>query len=145
MTSRSRLLQEGFSLPPPECHDSLHSCNMPVTIPNIIYLYNLWEKAMAPHSSTLAWKIPWTEEPGRLQSMRSLRVTTEWLHFHFSLSSIGERNGNPLQCSCLENPRDGVILFSLVTAPIYIPTSSVCGFSFLHILSNIYFQWSFWW
>ena len=34
----------------------------------------LWEKVMAPHSSTLAWKIPWTEEPGRLQSMGSLRV-----------------------------------------------------------------------
>ena len=33
-----------------------------------------WEKAMAPHSSTLAWKIPWTEEPGGLQSMGSLRV-----------------------------------------------------------------------
>ena len=33
-----------------------------------------YEKAMAPHSSTLAWKIPWTEEPGRLQSMGSLRV-----------------------------------------------------------------------
>ena len=32
------------------------------------------EKAMAPHSSTLAWKIPWMEEPGRLQSMESLRV-----------------------------------------------------------------------
>ena len=32
--------------------------------------------------------------------------TTEWLHFHFSLSCTGERNGNPLQCSCLENPRD---------------------------------------
>ena len=32
------------------------------------------EKAMAPHSSTLAWKIPWTEEPGRFQSMGSLRV-----------------------------------------------------------------------
>ena len=32
------------------------------------------EKAMAPHSSTLAWKIPWTEEPGRLQSMESLGV-----------------------------------------------------------------------
>ena len=31
---------------------------------------------------------------------------TEWLHFHFSLSSTGEGNGNPLQCSCLENPRD---------------------------------------
>ena len=34
----------------------------------------LLEKAMAPHSSTLAWKIPWTEEPGRLQSMESQRV-----------------------------------------------------------------------
>ena len=34
----------------------------------------LSEKAMAPHSSTLAWKIPWAEEPGRLQSMESLRV-----------------------------------------------------------------------
>ena len=33
--------------------------------------------------------------------------TTEWLHFHFSLSCIVEGNGNPLQCSCLENPRDG--------------------------------------
>ena len=35
---------------------------------------NSQEEAMAPHSSTLAWKIPWTEEPGRLQSMGSLRV-----------------------------------------------------------------------
>ena len=63
---------------------------------------------MAPHSSTLAWKIPWMEESGGLQPMGSLRVgTTERLHFHFSLSCIGEGNGNPLQCSCLENPRDG--------------------------------------
>ena len=110
---------------------------------------------MAPHSNTLAWKIPWIEEPGGLQSMGSLRVghnsatslsvftvmhwrrkwqptpvflpgeshgqrslvrcspwgceesdTTERLHFHFLLSCIGG-NGNPLQCSCLENPRDG--------------------------------------
>ena len=38
------------------------------------YIWNLLEKAMAPHCSTLAWKIPWTEEPGRLQSMGSLRV-----------------------------------------------------------------------
>ena len=36
------------------------------------------EKAMAPHSSTLAWKIPWTEEPGRLQSMGLLRVGHDW-------------------------------------------------------------------
>ena len=62
---------------------------------------------MAPHSSILAWKIPWMEEPGRLQSMGSLESdTTEQLHFHFSLSCVGERNGNPLQCSCLENARD---------------------------------------
>ena len=61
------------------------------------------EKAMAPHSSTLAWKIPWTEEPGRLQSMRSLRGRHNWAT---SLSCTGERNDNPLQCSCLENPRD---------------------------------------
>ena len=113
------------------------------------------EKAMAPHSSTLAWKIPWREEPGKLPSMGSQRVghdwatflslftfmhlrrqwqptpvflpgksqgwgsllgcrlrgraesdTTEQLSFHFSLSCIGEGDGNPLQCSCLENPRD---------------------------------------
>ena len=62
---------------------------------------------MATHSSTLAWKIPWTEELGRLQSMASWSDMTERLHFHFSLSCIGEGNGNPLQCSCLENPRDG--------------------------------------
>ena len=114
------------------------------------------KKAMAPHPSILAWKIPWTEEPGRLQSMGSLRVGHDWatwlslftfthwrrkwqptpvflpgeshgrrslvgwspwgheesniaerLHFHFSLPCIGEGNGNPLQCSCLEYPRDG--------------------------------------
>ena len=62
---------------------------------------------MAPHSNTLAWKIPWTEEPGGLQSMGSRRVGHDWVtHFHFPLSCIGEGNGNPLQCSCLENPRD---------------------------------------
>ena len=66
------------------------------------------EKAMAPHSSTLAWKIPWMEEPGGLQSMgREESDMTEQLHFHFSLSCIGEGNGSPLQCSCLENPKDG--------------------------------------
>ena len=81
------------------------------------------EKAMAPHSSTLAWQIPWTEEPGGLQSMGSLRVGHDWAtelnwnenyidpvdsvtSLHFSLSCTGEGNGNPLQCSCLENPRD---------------------------------------
>ena len=55
--------------------------------------------------------------PGKSHGQRSLvgcslwgreeSDKTEWLHFRFSLSYIGEGNGNPLQCSCLENPRDG--------------------------------------
>ena len=63
---------------------------------------------MAPPSSTLAWKShgqrslvgynPWGCEE---------LDTTERLHFHFLLSCSGEGIGNPLQCSCLENPRDG--------------------------------------
>ena len=64
------------------------------------------EKAMATHSSTLAWKISWMEEPGRLQSRGSLGVRHDWAT-SLSLSCIGEGNGNPLQYSCLENPRDG--------------------------------------
>ena len=60
------------------------------------YLGKSTEKAMAAHSSTLAWKIPWTEEPGGLQSMGSLRVRHAWVT-SFSLSCTGEGNGNPLQ------------------------------------------------
>ena len=70
---------------------------------------------MAPHSSTFAWKIPWTEELGGPQSMGSLESdTTERLHFHFSLSCIGEGNGNPLHYSCLEDPRDGGAWWAVV-------------------------------
>ena len=64
------------------------------------------EKEMAAHSGTLAWKIPWMEEPGGLQSMRLLRVRHGCV-ISLSLLCIGEGNDNPLQCSCLENPRDG--------------------------------------
>ena len=63
---------------------------------------------MAPHSSTLAWKIPWMEEPGRLQSMGLLRVGHDWAT---SLSLFTfmhwRRKWQPTQCSCLENPREG--------------------------------------
>ena len=66
------------------------------------------EKALAPHSSTLAWKIPWTGSlVGCRPWGREESDTTERLHFHFSLSCVGDGNGNPLQCSCLENRRDG--------------------------------------
>ena len=64
---------------------------------------------MAPHSSTL---------PGKSHGQRSLVGCSPWgleesdateqIHFHFSLLCIGEGNGNPLQCSWLENPRDRV-------------------------------------
>ena len=71
-------------------------------------LEGMLEKAMATHSSNLAWKIPWTRSlVGCSPWSREESDTTERLHFHFSLSCIGEGNGNTLQCSCLENPRDG--------------------------------------
>ena len=77
--------------------------------------YPLW----CPRSSL--WRRQWHPTPvflpGKSHGRRSLEGcspwgrwgsgTTERLHFHFSLSCIGEGNGNPLQCSCLENPRDG--------------------------------------
>ena len=71
--------------------------------------------------SRRVWRRQWHPTPallpGKSHGWRSLvgcrpwgrweSDTTERLHFHFSLSCIGEGNGNPLQCSCLENPRDG--------------------------------------
>ena len=88
------------------------------------------EKEMATHSSILAWKIPWTEKPGTLQSMGSQRARHKWTisltlmnsgsngkasaynardpgSIPGSGRSPGKRNGNPLQYSCLENPMDG--------------------------------------
>ena len=63
------------------------------------------------------WKPTPVLLPGKSHGRRSLVGCSPWcheeldmterLHFHFSLSCIGEGNGNPLQCSCLENPRDG--------------------------------------
>ena len=92
---------------------------------NLFLSYNIFlkwdlryssEKAMAPHSSNLAWKIPsmdggvWKAEVHGVAEgwTRLSNVTVTFhFHFHFSLSCIGEGNSNPLQCSCLENPRDG--------------------------------------
>ena len=84
----------------------------PFTSLNLSFLfYNMEIKivlASPPHSSTLAWKIPWMEKPGGLQSMGSLRVAHDWAtSLSLFTSCIGEGNGNPLLCPCLENPRDG--------------------------------------
>ena len=69
--------------------------------------FHALEKEMATHSSVLAWRIPGTGSlVGCCLWGFTESDTTEGLHFHFSLSCTGEGNGNPLQCSCLENPRD---------------------------------------
>ena len=70
-------------------------------------LSDFLEKAMAPHSILLPGKSHgWRSLVGCSPWGRQESGTTERLHFHFSLSHIGEGNGNPLQCSCLENPRE---------------------------------------
>ena len=88
---------------------------------------------MTPHSSTLAWKIPWTEGPGGLQSMGSLRVGQDWAT---SLSLFTfmhwRRKWQPLQCSCLENPRNGAAWW----AAIYGVTQSRTGLKRLIISSS---------
>ena len=66
------------------------------------------EKAMAPHSSTLAWKIPWTEEPGELQPMGSRRVGHHWTTLLLLFTFMDwRRKWWPTPVSCLENPRNG--------------------------------------
>ena len=79
-----------------------------ITLPKKVHLVRATEKAMAPHSSTLAWKISWVEKPG--QSMGSLRVRHDWatsLSLFTVLHWRRKWQPTPLQCSCLENPRDG--------------------------------------
>ena len=103
------------------------------------------------HVSTLAWQIPWTEEPGRLQSIGSRRVGHDWA---ISLSCIGEGNGNPLQCSCLENPRDGGAWLAAVygvaqswtrlkqlssSSMFLLPFSSLFGVVFVDLFSSLVF------
>ena len=86
----------------------------------IEFLCYLWYLYFLRPTSLLWRRSQWHPTPvllpGKSHGQRSLvgyspwgcweLDTTQWLHFHFSLSCIGEGNGNPLQCSCLENPRD---------------------------------------
>ena len=84
--------------------------------------YSLWGREELDTTERLEWRRQWHPTPvllpGKSHGWRSLVGCSPWgceesdmterLHFHFSLLCIGEGNGNPLQCSCLENPRDGV-------------------------------------
>ena len=73
-----------------------------------IFKSAIQDKSMAPHSSTPAWKITWMEEPGRLQSMGSQRVRYDGAtSLSFFTFMHWRRKWHPLQCSSLENPRDG--------------------------------------
>ena len=65
----------------------------------------LCEPAVSLHGHRFSFE--YVKLPGKLQRRELLGPRENWLDFHFSLSCIGEGNGNPLQCSCLENPRDG--------------------------------------
>ena len=79
-------------------------------------LLSSWSSQLG-NASGSTWQPPPVLLPGKSHGRRSLvgcspwgreeSDTTERLHFHFSLSCIGEGNGNPLQCPCLENPKDG--------------------------------------
>ena len=114
---------------------------------------------MATYSITLAWQIPWTEEPGRLQSMGSLGVGHYWAN-SLSLSCIGEGNSNPLQCSCLENPRDRGAWWAAVSGVAQSWTwlkwlsSSIISSRSFHVITNgkvsvfyswVLFHWLLWW
>ena len=66
-----------------------------------LQFHTVMEKAVAPHSSTLAWKIPWMEEPGRLQSMGSLRVRRDWVTSLLLFMLIGPLHGIFFQETCL--------------------------------------------
>ena len=85
-------------------------------------LVHVWEKAMAPHSSTLAWKIPWTEEPYRLQSLGSLRVWHNWAASLSLFTSMHLRR--KWQPTPVFLPGESQGRWSLVGCPLWGPTES---------------------
>ena len=111
------------------------------------WFFQIWFLSLEP------WRRQWHPTlvllPGKSHGWRSLvgyspwgrkeSDTTERLHFHFSLSCIGEGNGSPLQCSCLENPRDGGAWW----AAVYGVAQSRTWLQWLGSSSNIYIGSSF--
>ena len=104
--------------------------------------------------AAIGWRRQWQPTPvllpGKSHGRRGLVAcspwgrwgsdTTERLHFHFSLSCIGEGNGTPLQCSCLENPRDGGAWW----AAVYEVAQSWTWLKWLSSSSSLTFWWRFW-
>ena len=93
------------------------------TLSHSLCQYHSWKKLLCFHQNDSPKDVWWRQWhptpvllPGKSPGWRSLVGCSPWgcwgldmterLHFHFSLSCIGEGNGNPLQCSCLENPRN---------------------------------------
>ena len=103
----------------------LNTCNKMVVF---IYLINRQTSCNLPGPMVGQWRRQWHPTPvllpGKSHGQRNLVGCSSWgrwesdrterLHFHFSLSCVGEGNGTPLQCSCLENPRDGGTLWAAV-------------------------------
>ena len=116
--SGARLFADAMDCSPPgsSLHgDSLGKCWRGLPCPPLGDLYDPVMEPASPATLALQADSLLLSHPGRphcfflgcYSSYRLESDTTERLHFPFSLSCIGEGNGNPLQCSCLENPRDG--------------------------------------
>ena len=106
---------------PNETRQLLHFCPEQASEP---YLFSQSSFLMIVGEKRRRWHPTPVLLPGKSRGRRSLVScspwdreeldTTKWLHFNFSFSCIGEGNGNPLQCSCLENPRDGAAWWAAV-------------------------------
>ena len=108
-----------------------------------------------PDSRRRQWQPTPVLLPGKSQGRRSLvgcspwdrkeLDTTEWLPFHFSLSCTGEGNGNPLQCSCLENPRNGgawwAAVYGVTQSRTWLKRLSSSSSSFRVLVSNFNAKW----
>ena len=100
------------------------SINITCLVVTLLYCIKITYHCLVGSSQRRQWHPTPVLLPGKSHGWRSLEGcspwghwgsdTTEWLHFPFSLSCIGEGNGNPLQCSCLENPRDRGALWAAV-------------------------------
>ena len=108
--------------------------------------FHALEKEIATHSSVIAWRIPGTAEPGGLPSVGSHRVGHDWGYLAAAAAGqgYGEGSGNPLQCSCLENPRDSRACWAAVygvaqsqTQLKRISSSSSIHIQFIYVIQNL--------